>query len=123
MRLLLFKQKFKFERTFKRTQIKEKTYLDNACWPCEYILTVMVLYYYSIRTSRTINIFMHVSVGGVFDHMKHTETKRLGCTGETLFTVKYLPDQKPKAALCFHHGLGEHIGRYQRGTIDGILLL
>jgi hypothetical protein len=119
MRLLLFKQKFK------RTQIKEKTYLDNPCWPwpCEYILTVTVLYYYSIRTSRTINIFMHVSVGGVFDHMKHTETKRLGCTGETLFTVKYLPDQKPKAALCFHHGLGEHIGRYQRGTIDGILLL
>ena len=94
-----------------------------AIWPCEYILTVTVLYYYSIRPSRTINIFMHVSVGGVFDHMKHTETKRLGCTGETLFTVKYLPDQKPKAALCFHHGLGEHIGRYQRGTIDGILLL
>ena len=48
--------------------------------------------------------------------MTYIETTRPSCTGETLFTVKYIPEQKPKAALCFHHGLGEHIGRYQRGT-------
>lgn len=36
----------------------------------------------------------------------------------TLRTVEYLPDQqsRPKALLFFHHGYGEHISRYERGT-------
>ena len=36
---------------------------------------------------------------------------------QILRTVEYLPDQeaKPKAILFFHHGYGEHIGRYERG--------
>jgi len=37
---------------------------------------------------------------------------------QTLRTVEYLPDQqsRPKALLFFHHGYGEHISRYERGT-------
>ncbi|CAK0782822.1 hypothetical protein CVIRNUC_006017 [Coccomyxa viridis] len=33
---------------------------------------------------------------------------------QVLRTVEYLPDQKPKAILFFHHGYGEHIGRYEK---------
>ena len=36
---------------------------------------------------------------------------------QVLRTVEYLPDQTPKAILFFHHGYGEHIGRYVKGTI------
>ena len=36
---------------------------------------------------------------------------------QVLRTVEYLPDQNPKAILFFHHGYGEHIGRYEKGTI------
>ena len=37
---------------------------------------------------------------------------------QTLGTVEYLPDQqsRPKALLFFHHGYGEHISRYEKGT-------
>lgn len=39
--------------------------------------------------------------------------KRVSKSGNTLHTVKYLPERvRPKAAFCFHHGLGEHVGRY-----------
>lgn len=39
--------------------------------------------------------------------------KRVSKSGNTLHTVKYLPErERPKAAFCFHHGLGEHVGRY-----------
>ena len=34
---------------------------------------------------------------------------------QILRTVEYLPDQNPKAILFFHHGYGEHIGRYEKG--------
>ena len=44
------------------------------------------------------------------------ETSRSNCCGETLFSVKYLPERPPNAVLCFHHGLGEHIGRYDGRT-------
>lgn len=55
--------------------------------------------------------------------MKYVETSRPSCSGETLFTVKYLPEQKPKAALCFHHGLGEHVGRYNQRTCYDMALV
>lgn len=32
--------------------------------------------------------------------------------GTSLYTVNWLPDSKPKAAICIIHGIGEHIGRY-----------
>lgn len=34
------------------------------------------------------------------------------CIGKDLYTVEYLPDEVPRAVLCYHHGLQEHIGRY-----------
>ena len=34
------------------------------------------------------------------------------CTGHCLYTVKYIPQNNPICVLCFHHGLHEHIGRY-----------
>ena len=37
---------------------------------------------------------------------------------QTISTVSYLPENihRPKAVLFFHHGYGEHIGRYERGV-------
>ena len=36
---------------------------------------------------------------------------------QIISTVAYLPEniRRPKALLFFHHGYGEHIGRYERG--------
>jgi acylglycerol lipase len=43
--------------------------------------------------------------------------ERAHAKGYKLFTVTYLPDAStttaPTAILCFHHGIGEHIGRYK----------
>ena len=39
-----------------------------------------------------------------------------GC-GQTLHTVEFVPDQPPKALLIFHHGYGEHTGRYDYGRV------
>ncbi len=38
---------------------------------------------------------------------------------QTISTVSYLPENihRPKAVLFFHHGYGEHIGRYERGMV------
>ncbi len=38
--------------------------------------------------------------------------KLTSSTGDELVTVEYLPDSAPRAVLCFHHGIQEHIGRY-----------
>ena len=35
--------------------------------------------------------------------------------GQTLHTVEFVPDEPPKALLIFHHGYGEHTGRYDYG--------
>ncbi|CAL5222462.1 g4830 [Coccomyxa viridis] len=32
--------------------------------------------------------------------------------GQTLYTVEFVPVKPPKALLIFHHGYGEHTGRY-----------
>jgi alpha-beta hydrolase superfamily lysophospholipase len=39
--------------------------------------------------------------------------------GGKLFTVKYLPAEGTplKAVLVFHHGYGEHVGRYTDGAL------
>lgn len=46
-----------------------------------------------------------------------TEGSFTNSRGQKLYTVQYLPDEQPKAALYFHHGLGEHIGRYKLGQL------
>ena len=35
--------------------------------------------------------------------------------GQHLHTVEFLPGTSPKALLLFHHGYGEHTGRYDYG--------
>ena len=35
--------------------------------------------------------------------------------GQTLYTVEFVPVKPPKALLIFHHGYGEHTGRYDYG--------
>ena len=35
--------------------------------------------------------------------------------GQTLHTVEFVPIETPKALLIFHHGYGEHTGRYDYG--------
>lgn len=37
--------------------------------------------------------------------------------GQRLHCVHYLPPGTPKALLIFHHGYGEHTGRYDYGTL------
>ena len=45
--------------------------------------------------------------------MKYTQNELKSCTGHDLNTVQYFPDTGvPRAVLCWHHGLQEHIGRY-----------
>lgn len=45
-----------------------------------------------------------------------TEGERISKTGMKLFTLSVLPPTlPPKAVLMFHHGLGEHVGRYKAG--------
>lgn len=44
--------------------------------------------------------------------MVYQEGSRASSTGAKLFTVSYQPEGAAQAALIFHHGLGEHIGRY-----------
>ena len=39
--------------------------------------------------------------------------------GQTLHTVEFVPDGKPEALLIFHHGYGEHTGRYDHGKAHG----
>lgn len=44
------------------------------------------------------------------------EGERASARGHKLVSVTYLPDAAagpPKAVLLFHHGIGEHIGRYK----------
>ena len=45
---------------------------------------------------------------------KVTHGTKKSCTGLTLKTTQYIPDDSspPLAVLCFHHGLQEHSGRY-----------
>ena len=45
--------------------------------------------------------------------MPYEEGSRASVTGNKLFTVTYLPEGPAQAALVFHHGLGEHVGRYK----------
>eukprot|EP00976_Prorocentrum_cordatum_P011845 238644-Prorocentrum_minimum.AAC.2 len=47
----------------------------------------------------------------------YEEGKRTTARGDELFSVKYLPAGEVKAVLVFHHGYGEHIGRYTKGTL------
>jgi hypothetical protein len=44
------------------------------------------------------------------------ESVRQGRHGHDLYTVEYHPDSPAatRAALCFHHGVGEHVGRYNQ---------
>lgn len=44
------------------------------------------------------------------------EGERASAKGHKLFAVTVLPDagQTPVAVLCWHHGVGEHIGRYEK---------
>lgn len=44
--------------------------------------------------------------------MVYQEGSRVSTTGAKLFTASYQPEGAAQAALVFHHGLGEHIGRY-----------
>lgn len=43
--------------------------------------------------------------------------------GQTLHTVEFVPDGKPEALLIFHHGYGEHTGRYDHGKAHGPILI
>ena len=46
--------------------------------------------------------------------VQYIEGERAHGKGHKLFTVTFLPDTAtPTAVLCFHHGVGEHIGRYK----------
>ena len=47
----------------------------------------------------------------------YEEGKRTTARGDELFSAKYLPAGEVKAVLVFHHGYGEHIGRYTKGTL------
>lgn len=42
------------------------------------------------------------------------ESERSAKKGHKLFTVTVLPDEPPVAILCWHHGVGEHVGRYEK---------
>ena len=44
------------------------------------------------------------------------EGERLSCRGEKLLTVRYAPPGETKAVLVWHHGYGEHVGRYKWGA-------
>ncbi|KAG7667050.1 hypothetical protein Ndes2526B_g04463 [Nannochloris sp. 'desiccata'] len=44
--------------------------------------------------------------------VRFSKGKFTSSTGDDLVTVEYLPDSAPRAVLCFHHGIQEHIGRY-----------
>lgn len=44
-----------------------------------------------------------------------TEGQHVNSRGQTLYTVQYMPEGQPTAALVFHHGYGEHVGRYVDG--------
>jgi acylglycerol lipase len=46
-------------------------------------------------------------------------TRQSANGGASLFTVSYTPSTRVRAALCFHHGFGEHVGRYNKifGTL------
>lgn len=43
-----------------------------------------------------------------------TEGERKSSKGLKLHTVTALPEDRPKAVLCWHHGLQEHVGRYKQ---------
>ena len=56
--------------------------------------------------------------------VEYKEGERKSVKGLSLFTVEYHPSTgQPKAALVFHHGLGEYIGRYKDGEEVAVLLL
>jgi len=46
--------------------------------------------------------------------VRFSKGKLTSSTGDDLVTVEYLPDSAPRAVLCFHHGVQEHIGRYSK---------
>jgi acylglycerol lipase len=46
--------------------------------------------------------------------VRFSKGKLTSSTGHDLVTVDYLPDSAPRAVLCFHHGVQEHIGRYSQ---------
>lgn len=46
--------------------------------------------------------------------VRFSKGKLTSSTGVDLATVEYLPDSAPRAVLCFHHGVQEHIGRYSK---------
>lgn len=54
----------------------------------------------------------HLKFQPVAAMVRFTKGSLKSVTGNDLVTVQYLPDNAPRAALCFHHGLQEHIGRY-----------
>ena len=42
--------------------------------------------------------------------------ERVSCRGEKLYTVHYAPPGETVAALVWHHGYGEHVGRNKWGA-------
>ena len=44
------------------------------------------------------------------------EGERGSCRGEKLYTVHYAPPGETVAALIWHHGYGEHVGRMKWGA-------
>ena len=44
--------------------------------------------------------------------MKHNEFKFKIFDGLSLFTQSWQPEDRPRAAICLVHGMGEHSGRY-----------
>ena len=47
---------------------------------------------------------------------QYRESERVSLRGHKLFTVEYYPEDASnlRAALVFHHGLAEHVGRYKQ---------
>ena len=43
--------------------------------------------------------------------------------GQALHTVEFEPQESPQAVLVFHHGYGEHTGRYDYGEAHTHTLL
>jgi alpha-beta hydrolase superfamily lysophospholipase len=50
------------------------------------------------------------------------ESERASAKGQKVAGVAFLPDAAagpPVALLVFHHGIGEHVGRYKTSEIFG----
>lgn len=72
---------------------------------------------HGLKTSHSPSKFRRLAARTVAGMVRFTEGQMTNARSQKLRTIEYIPDQlsRPLAVVVWHHGYGEHSGRYATG--------